>query len=131
LEYDSGTLLYNLLADIPDNRKAKIVLIVPIRNISKEEAETLALLPANKQAKSPTGTAISKKGGQGKAGRKGKKATNKKKTIKEEVKEEKDIKIEEEIQEDSNDFPEAYNILCYKRRNHPNSKYPANQYNIN
>jgi hypothetical protein len=30
LEYDPGTLLGNLFADIPDNRKTKIALIVPV-----------------------------------------------------------------------------------------------------
>jgi len=30
LEYDPRTLLGNLLADIPDNRKTKIALIVPV-----------------------------------------------------------------------------------------------------
>ena len=69
LEYNPGTLLGNLLADIPDNRKTKIALIVLVWNILKEEAETLALPLANKQAKSLTGVAIPKKGG--KQGNKG------------------------------------------------------------
>lgn len=132
LEYDPGTPLGNLLADIPDDGKTKIALIVPVRNLSKEEAETLALPPANKRAKSPSGAAISKRGGRGgrggKASRGGKKATVKKETIKKEVKEEEDIKIEEEIQEDSDDFPEVNNVLHRKRKNHPNSMYPAEQY---
>ena len=61
LEYDPRALLENLLVDIPNNRKTKITLIVPIWNLSKEEAETLALPLASKQAKSPTSIAIPKK----------------------------------------------------------------------
>ena len=95
LEYDPGTPLGNLLADIPDDGRTKLALIVPIRNISKEEAETLALPPANKRAKSPSGAVIPKRGGGGggggKAGRGGRKANVKKETIKEEVKEKRDI----------------------------------------
>jgi hypothetical protein len=116
-----------LLTDIPDNRKAKIALIVLIRNISKEEAKTLALLLANKQAKSSTSAAVLKRRGQG--GQGGKKANVKKETIKKEVKEEKDINIKEDIQKDSNNFPKVYNVLIQKRKNQPNSLYLANQYN--
>jgi hypothetical protein len=117
LEYGPGTLLGNLLADIPDDGKTNIALIVPVRNISKE-AETLALPPAKKRAKSPTGVAIPKRGGRGgKASRGGRKANAKSETTKEEV--------NEDIQEDSNDFPEAYNVLRRKRKNHPNSGHPS------
>jgi hypothetical protein len=111
LEYGPGTLLGNLLADIPDDGKTNIALVVPVRNISKE-AETLALPPANKRAKSPTGVAIPKRGGRGgKASRGGRKANAKSETTKGEVK--------EDIQEDSNNFPEAYDVLRRKRKNHP------------
>jgi hypothetical protein len=116
LEYDPGTLLGNLLADIPDDGTTNIPLIIPVRNISKE-AETLALPPANKRAKSPTGVAIPKRGGRGgKASRGGRKANAKSETIKE---------VKEDIQEDSNDFPEAYDVLRRKRKNHPNSMHPS------
>jgi hypothetical protein len=71
LEYNPRTPLGNLLADIPDDGKTKIALIVPVWNISKEEAETLALPLANKQAKSPTGVAVPKRGRRGKASRGG------------------------------------------------------------
>ena len=71
LEYDPRTLLENLLADIPNNGKTKIALIVPVWNILKEEAETLTLPLANKRAKSPTGVAILKRGGKGNRGGRG------------------------------------------------------------
>jgi hypothetical protein len=128
LEYDPGTPLRNLLADIPNDGKTKIALIVPVRNISKEEAETLTLPPANKRAKSPTGIAVPKRGGRGVKASKGGRKAVKKELIKKEVKEEEDIKIEEDIEDDSNDFPEAHNVHC-KRKNHPNSMYPPDQYN--
>ena len=70
LEYDLRTLLGNLFTNIPNNRKTKIALIILVQNILKEEAKTLALLLANKQAKSLIGVAILKKGGKG--NRKGK-----------------------------------------------------------
>jgi hypothetical protein len=70
LEYNPRTLLGNLFADIPNNRKTKIALIVPVQNILKEKAETLALSLANKQAKSLTGVAIPKR--KGKRDKKGK-----------------------------------------------------------
>ena len=125
LGYDPGAPLGDLLADIPDDGKTTIALIVPIRNISKE-AETLALPRANKRAKSLSGAAISKKGGRGgKASRGGKKATVNKETITEEVKEEKDIKI---VEDDSDDFPEAHDVLRHKRKNQPNSLYPHDKY---
>jgi hypothetical protein len=75
LDYDPGTPLGNLLADIPDDGKTKIALIVPVRNLSKEEAKTLALPLASKRAKSPSGVAIPKRGGgrgRGKGGKGGK-----------------------------------------------------------
>jgi hypothetical protein len=131
LEYDPGTPLGNLFADIPNNGKTKIALIVPVQNISKEEAETLALPLANKRAKSPTGVAIPKRGRGGKASRGGQRANVKKETIKEEVKDEKDIKIEEEIQEDSDEPPKAHNVLPCKRKNISNSMYPVDQYDTN
>jgi hypothetical protein len=96
LEYKLSTLLGNLLADIPDNGKTKIALIIPVQNISKEEAKTLALPLANKRAKSPTSAAIPKRERRrGKA--QSKKASVKREAIKEEVKEEKDIKIKEDM----------------------------------
>ena len=71
MEYDPRTLLGNLLANIPNNRKTKIALIVLVWNILKEEAETLTLLLTNKQAKSLIGVAILKRGRGGKASRGG------------------------------------------------------------
>jgi hypothetical protein len=119
-----------LLADIPEDLNTRVALIVPIRNISKEEAETLTLPPANKRAKSPTGDAVPKRGGRGRGSRGGRKPNVKKETIKEEAKEEEDVKIEEEIQEDS-DFLEANEIGIRKRKYMPNSLYPLDQYDIN
>jgi hypothetical protein len=126
LEYNPGTLLGNLFADIPDNGKTKIALIVPVQNISKEEAETLALPPANKQAKSLSSATISKQGGQGGRAQGSKKANVKKEATKGGVKEELDIKIKDNIKEDSNTFPKAYDILRQKRKNQLNSLYLAN-----
>jgi hypothetical protein len=124
LEYDPGTPLGNLFADIPDDGKTKIALIVPVRNISKEEAETLALPLANKRAKSPTGVAIPKRRGKGnRKGKGGRKVAVKKEVIKEEVEEEEDMKIEEELEED-NEFPEANEIIGSKRKYLCTSKYP-------
>jgi hypothetical protein len=125
LEYEPSTLLGNLFADIPNNRKTKIALTIPVQNISKEEAKTLALLLANKRAKNLTNAAIPKRGGQEGKTRGGKKAGVKREVITEEVKKEKDIKIKEDIQEDSNDFQKANNVLCQKRKNQLNSLYLA------
>jgi hypothetical protein len=120
LEYNPRTLLGNLLADIPDDGKTKIALIVPVRNISKEEAETLALPLANKRAKSPTGVAIPKRGGKGnKKGKAGQGVSIKKEVAKEEAKEEDNMKIEE-IEED-NEFLEVNKIVkgkCGSKRKH-------------
>jgi hypothetical protein len=117
LEYGSRSPLGNLLADIPNDRRTKIALIVLVRNISKEEVETLALPPANKWAKSPTGAAIPKRRGKGnKGGKGGQKVAMKKEVIKKEVKEEGDkVKVEEEIDEDI-DFPEVDEVVGRKRR---------------
>jgi hypothetical protein len=132
LEYESGSPLGNLLADIPDDGRTKIALIVLVRNISKEEAETLALPPANKRAKSPTGAAIPKREGKGnKGGKRGWKVTVKKEVIKKEVKEEEDkAKVEEETDEDI-DFPLVNKVIGGKQRYLRTSKYPEDQYDIN
>jgi hypothetical protein len=132
LEYESGSPLGNLLADIPDDGRTKIALIIPVRNISKEEAETLALPPANKRAKSPTGAAIPKRGGKGtKGGKGGRKVAVKKEVIKKEVKEEEEkVKVEEEVDEDI-DFPEVDELIGRKRRHLRTSKYSEDQYDIN
>jgi len=128
LDYELGTLLGNLLADIPDDGKTKIALIIPIRNLLKEEAETLALPLASKRAKSPTSIAVPKRGGGGrrgkggKGGKGGRKPYVKKEAIKEEE-EEKGVKVEEEAEEDS-DFLEAPNVFTRKRKQ--TSMYPAN-----
>jgi len=116
LDYDPGTPLGNLLADVPDDGKTKIALIIPVQNLSKDEAKTLALPPANKWAKSPSSVAIPKRGGRGKGSRGGRKPDIKKEAIK---KEEENIKVEEEIEDDS-DLPEVYDIVTRKRKN--NSK---------
>jgi hypothetical protein len=130
MEYDLGTPLGNLLMDIPNNGKTRIALIVPVWNLLKEEAETLSLPPANKQAKSPTSVAIPKRGGGrgkgGKGGRGGQKPYVKKEAIKDDE-EEKAIVVEEEeeeVEEDS-DFPEANEIVTCKRKTISNSMYLA------
>jgi hypothetical protein len=125
LEYESGSPLGNLFADIPNDGRTKIALIVLVQNISKEEAKTLALPLANKRAKSPTGAAIPKRGGKGNKGVKGgRKVVVKKEVIKKEVKEEEDkVKVEEEIDKDF-DFPEVNEVIGRKRRYLRTSKYP-------
>jgi hypothetical protein len=98
--------------------------------MSKEEAETLALLLANKQAKSPTGVAISRRGGkQVTKGGKGRKGGIKKEQIKEE--EEAKVKIKEEEVEEDSDLPKANKIVSSKQKYHPNSKYPQDEYKVN
>jgi hypothetical protein len=133
MEYDLGTPLGNLLADIPNNGKTRIALIVPVRNLLKEEAETLSLPPANKRAKSPTSVAIPRRGGRGKGGRGGRggrKPYVKKEAIKDEE-EEKAIVVEEEEVEEDSDFLEADEIVTCKRKTISNSKYLADEYDIN
>jgi hypothetical protein len=132
LEYEPGSPLGNLLADIPDDGRTRIALIVPVRNISKEEAETLALPPANKRAKSPTGAAIPKRGGKGnKGGKKGQKVAVKRGAIKKEVKEEEEkVKVEEETDEDI-DFPNVNEVMKGKRKYMRSSKYPEHEYDTN
>ena len=133
LEYEPGALLGNLLADVVDNGKTRIALIIPVRNLSKEEAETLSLPLANKRAKSLSGIAIPKRGGgRGKGGKGSRGGRGARKTyVKREVvkEEEGDVKIEEEEVEEDSDFPEAHDVFARKRKQ--NSLYPAREYNIN
>jgi hypothetical protein len=114
LEYNPRTLLGNLFADIPNDRKTKIALIVLVQNISKEEAKTLALPLANKRAKSLTGVAIPKRGGkENKKGKASQRVGIKKEVVKE-AKEEDNVKIKE-IEED-NKFPKVNKIVKGKCR---------------
>jgi hypothetical protein len=124
LEYKSRSLLRNLLADIPNNRRTKIALIVLVQNISKEEAETLAFPLANKQAKSLTSAVIPKRRRKGnKGGRGGQKVAVKKEVIKKEVKEEEKAKFEKETDKDIN-FPKVDKVIRKKQKYLQTSKYP-------
>jgi hypothetical protein len=124
LEYKSRSLLGNLLADIPNNKRTKIALIVLVQNISKEKAETLALPFANKQAKSPTGAVIPKRGRKGnKRGKGGQKVAMKKEVIKKEVKEKEKAKFKKETNKDI-DFLKVNKVIRKKRKYLQTSKYP-------
>jgi hypothetical protein len=125
LEYDPGTPLGNLFADVPNNGKTKIALIVPVQNLFKEEAKTLALPLANKRAKSPTGVAIPKRGRRANRGGKGQRGGVKKEQLKEETK----VKIEEEVEEDS-DLPKVDKIVSSKQKYVCSLKYPEDQYKV-
>jgi hypothetical protein len=132
LEYDPGSPLENLFADIPNDGKTKIALIVPVRNLSKEEAETLVLPLANKQAKSPTGVAIPKRGGKrGRGGRGGRKLAVKTKVIKEEGEEVDKLDIQEEIEEEDDELLDVNEINKGKRKYIRSSKYPEDEYEVN
>ena len=135
LEYEPGAPLGKLLADI-DDAKTKIGLIIPIRNLQKEEANSLSLPPPAKRAKSPTGTVIKrekKQQGNRRLAKKDKEVVKKaEKKNKEEVKieEEGEEEEEEEDNDDNNfEFPEV-DELIHKRRYVSSSKYPKDQYDL-
>jgi hypothetical protein len=126
LEYKFGSLLGNLFTNIPNNRRTKIALIVLVWNILKEEAETLALPLANKQAKSLISAVILKRGGKGsKGGRGGWKVVVKKEVVKKEVKEKEKVKFEKETDKDI-DFPKVDKVIRKKQRYLQTSKYFEN-----
>ena len=135
LEYSSSTPLASLLADVPEDGKTKIALIIPVRNISKEEAENLVLPRPNKRAKSPTGAVIPKRTlKQEKKKGRPRKGVVKKGEIKDNEEEEKEeeeckVKIEEDVEEES-DFLDVDEIVSNRRKNVPNSKYPKDKYEI-
>jgi hypothetical protein len=105
IECESGFPLASLLAEVPEDGKTRIALIDPVRNLAKEEAETLTLPPANKRAKSPTGVAIPKRGGnKSKGGKGGRKAVVKKEEEDEDV----EIKPEEGTDDE---FPDLNDIV--------------------
>jgi hypothetical protein len=134
IECESRSLLSSLLAEVPDDGKTKIALIILVWNLSKEEAKTFALLLANKQAKSLIGAAIPQRGegnkNKGSKGGQRNKVVVKKEVIKEEVKEEEDdikVKFKEETDND-NEFPDVNKVIKRKQKVMPNSLYPENQY---
>jgi hypothetical protein len=143
LDYDPGTALAVLLGDIPDDGKSKIGLVIPVRNLEKEEAKSLAVPPASKRQKSPSGDAIPRRGDvraardagggrrvrSGRGGRGGRKgSTTKEVDVKEEVKVEEEAKLEEEEEEDS-ELPSTIELV-HKRKFTRTSRYPENEYDL-
>ena len=93
-----NAVLQFLLSDIPDDGKAKIGLMFPIRNLEKEADEddgSSLSIPHPKRQKSPVGDVVGK----------GKPKKSIKKEVKNEVKEEVKMGAKNEAEEDIGEFP--------------------------
>ena len=93
-----NAVLQFLLSDIPDDGKAKIGLMFPIRNLDKEADEddgSSLSIPHPKRQKSPVGDVV----------RKGKPKKGIKKEVKNEVKEAVKMEAKNEVEEDIDEFP--------------------------